>query len=309
MRKLLIPTCLAILAFSGTALAERPVCYDWEEADYVPEGSDTPVNALSWWSVNNNDVFVGNYLISATETALVIYDSREGTYEEFTVPGAGFKTVGRINDAGWIAGQGMDGGWGPYVSFVRSPEGEITYLMDDFVAMDINNANEIAGYFDDDNPSYYWHGAVLSGEDWSDIEYYDVAGSDYSALWANNDAGDVVFTWEMYPDFPWYVYGLDVLGDEHGVQWFDWAEMGEGWDYGSAWGLNSTHVVVGNVYNSDYSTYEVGAGFIRNGSSYRTYVHEGTSTQFLDINDAGVIAATYERYDKGLIGWPTDCRK
>jgi hypothetical protein len=290
----------ASLLLAGPAFAGGRVCYDWEEVPFLDD-TGAPYPGLSWWGVNNRDVFVGNFCYdeACSDQGVVIWDSRADTWDSFVIPGYGTEVdVPRINDHGIIVGSARNAD-GDYLSWVRDTDGTLT-LIDGYIATDINDADEIVGFYPWDGwPDYPFVGATLSGRGFTDIAYYTVDGADYNGLWASNDSHGLVVTNEDLPAPPWYMYGID-LG--HGVTWISWADQGG--SNGAVWGLNNRGQAVGNMLRTDGGY----VSFIWDRGTF-TWVTYGSRPGLLDINDHGVIAGTFDNYTRGLVGWPVPCHR
>jgi hypothetical protein len=302
---------VAVCAFSLAPLAAlggEPTCYDFEALD-----APAPYGETSWWGINNRGELVANFRVDDSTDAPVwggVYDMRDGSFEVFHVDGYDYRTVARMNDKGEVAGHGSTAD-GYVMSFFRSADGEMTLLdhLDGFVATDINNKGEISGYFATGPLSWYlYEGAVVSGKDFSDIEWYELDDPDWggwSGLWANNDAGGLVVSWENTDSWPWFLYGVDYGRGFSATAWPD------PWDELISWGVNNRGDVVGGLrdYDTDPPTHP---GFVASKDGTFTEVWYGDPaemrwTTILDINDHGVLAGTYDGYSRGFVGWPVDC--
>lgn len=280
-------------------------CFDFVQLD-VPNPAGGTYADTSWWGLNNRDQYVGNYCVddACEETYAVLYDARAGTWTSFHVPGFAYRTVGRINDGGQVAGYGVDDAGNPR-SFVRSAAGSMTYLdhVPGFLPMDINNRGEVVGFVTEGGiGSYLFHGAILSGPRRQKVTYYEIDGADWSAIWGSNDVGDLLPTWENTDSPPWYIVGYDV-GD--GFEAMDLA----GWDAATAWNMNNRGVIVGSLLDADTWLHP---GFFRtvDGEMHEVWYGDPadeTWTAVLDINDAGVIVGTHDDYGHGFIGYPRAC--
>lgn len=167
----------------------------------------------------------------------------------------------------------------------------------------INDRGEVVGFFAEESiASYLYHGAILSGPRWETVTYYEIDGADWTAIWGSNDAGDLLPTWENTDAPPWYIVGYD-FGD--GFEALDLA----GWDAATAWNGNNRGAIVGSLLDYDTGAHP---GFLRTTDGTITEIWYGdpadeTWTAVLDINDAGVIAGTFDSFEYGFIGYPAAC--
>lgn len=300
---------LSLILASSSAWAGSRVCYDLEEVN-VP-GDDGVVHpGTSWWSVNNRGVFAGDYCVDAdcTEIRSAIYDSRDGSIETFQVPGYTDNIDNpRINDRGEIVGvawnYSADGI--PLITFVRYPDGTIDYVdIPGFVGQDINNVGEIAGFVYNFSDGTF-QGAIVSGSDYTDVEYYDIAGADQTSLWGINDAGHLLPSIEGADVFPGYISGVDR------GRGFDELVWPSGYEAGSAWAINNKGQIAGALLDADTGAHP---GFVLDKWGRYSLVWWGDAadmnwTAVLDINDHGVLAGTFDRYEYGFVGWPAVCSR
>lgn len=293
---------LAALIVPGAASAAHPYCYDLEEVN-VPGRFGIVYPGTSWWDVNNENVFVGNYCVDmfCSRSAGAIYDARDGSIVTFQIPGyEAFVGTPHINEPGQIVGTAWSDD-GRSMTWLREPDGTIEYIdMPGFFAEGgINNRGDIAGFFYDEDG---FHGAILSGRDHDEITWYELDGAEQTALWGISDAGDLLVTWEGHPTAPsGYLTGYDDGRDLTWIEWMPW----RGYTMGTAWGLNNSGMVAGAMLNPDTGDHP---GFVKRGGYYQIVRMERSWTAVTNVNEAGVISGTFDEYRYGFVGWPKPCR-
>lgn len=279
----------------------HPQCYDFQEVN-VPGRFGLVYPGTSWWDVNNENVFVGNYCIDmfCSRVAGAVYDARDGSIETFQIPGyeASIGTP-HINEPGQIVGTA----WafdGSSATWLREPDGSIRMLdLPDFHAEGgINNRGDIAGFFYDEDG---FQGAVISGRDYDEIEYYYIDGAEQTALWGINDSGDLLPTWEDYPESAsGYLAGFD---DGSGIEWLEWLPQRD-YTVGTAWGLNNRDQIVGAMLDPETGDHP---GFVKTGKHYQLIRMRGEWTAVTGINEHGVLSGTFDDYRYGFVAFPREC--
>jgi hypothetical protein len=295
------------LLLASPALAGRDICYDVETVNVQDaEGDDLQT---SWTGVNNAGVFVGDYCLYEGCDPYVapgaVYDSRDGTFETFSVDGFTDIEWAGINDYGEVVFEAFAYDDSDNVidaaSFIRDPSGEITQLDfpgtgDYVVTQGINNAGTVVGYFYDNDEER------LRGAIWEDGDYtlydIDVDGLPHTQLFDITDDGAVLGI-AYSEDFSAYYSFLD---DGRGITRIEYDD-----DVPTvAEGMNNRGQVVG----AEYST-GVDRSFVYTRGSFKTIDIEGAlgSVPF-GINDHGVIAGTWwdDLFLSGFIARPVSCR-